>query len=154
MNLEQEIRQLAEGSLKDASQFIVDVVLSSRKGPKKLLVVVDGDQGISIDDCAEISRVLSEKLDAIPGLDDKYMLEVSTPGLDQPLKMERQYRKNVGRTLKVKTNTKTVTGLLTTVTAEGISLEEAKGTGKKKELVKHSLGWMEIEKALVQISFK
>jgi ribosome maturation factor RimP len=68
--------------------------------------------------------------------------------------MERQYRKNIGRTLKVKTNTKTVTGLLVTVAPQGIELEEGKGTGKKKEVIKHSFSWTEIEKALVQISFK
>lgn len=154
MVLEQQIKQLAEASLKDSAQFIVDIVFSGRKTPMKLLVIVDGDNGISIDDCAYISRMLSESLDQLTGLDEKYMLEVSTPGLDQPLKLERQYKKNVGRKLKVKTKLKTVSGKLTGTSDSGIELEEETGTGKKKEIIKHSFGWTEIEKALVQISFK
>ena len=69
--------------------------------------------GITIDDCANLNRELSKELDEITlSLQDSYLLEVSTPGLDQPLKLKRQYKKNIGRRLKVKLADKAVEGKL------------------------------------------
>ena len=97
-----EIKKLAESFLKDESHFVVDVICSLRNNPKKLLVILDGDKGINIDDCAEFSRELSAALDTSNLVEGAFVLEVSTPGLDQPLKIRRQYVKNVGRNVKVK----------------------------------------------------
>src|SRR5688572_13522545 len=132
MGLEEEIKNIASQKLTDRAQFIVEVVVSARKGPKKLLVVVDGDQGVSIDDCATLSRELSKELDESTLVDESYTLEVSTPGLDQPLKLKRQYVKNIGRRLKVKMADKIEEGKLDTVNDEGITLISETGTGKKK----------------------
>ncbi len=63
MDIVKEIWTKAESQLTDPGQFVVDVVISARKGPKKVLLILDGDQGVSIDDCANISRVLSKLLD-------------------------------------------------------------------------------------------
>src|SRR4051812_25762982 len=102
MDISEEIKKIAIDKLANESQFIVDVVVSSRKGPKKVLVLIDGDNGITIDDCANLSRELSKTFDELEWMDDSYTLEVSTPGLDQPLVMHRQFKKNVGRILRVK----------------------------------------------------
>ena len=154
MELTEEIKKLAETHLKDASHFVVDVIVSLRNNPKKLLVILDGDKGITIDDCAEVSRDLSNALDETNLVDGAFILEVSTPGLDQPLKNKRQYVKNVGRNVKVKTKVNTVEGKLSNVTENTIEVIQTIGTGKKKEEKAHEVAFEDIEKTFVLVSFK
>ena len=102
MELIEKIRDLAQATLNNESLFIVDVIYSLKQGPsKKMVIIVDGDNGVTIDDCTHISREISKVLDDTNLIEDHYLLEVSTPGLDHPLKLKRQYKKNVGRSLKV-----------------------------------------------------
>lgn len=154
MDLTDKIKQLAESKLADESQFLVDVVVSSRKGPTKVLVILDGDNGISIDHCADISRELSKAFDETGLIDENYTLEVSTPGLDQPLKMIRQYKKNIGRSLKVRHQDQTTEGKLVEVSDERIVLSQEIGSGKKKEIKAIEIPFSAIEKAFVMVSFK
>lgn len=154
MEIVDEISRIAEDKLKEPSQFIVDVVVSSRNGPQKVMVIVDGDNGITIDDCANISRDLSKVLDELPLLNEHYMLEVSTPGLDQPLKLKRQYRKNIGRKLRVKLQDKVVEGKLLEATDEKIIVAEEVGVGKDKVIKPIEIQFSEIDKSFVLVSFK
>ncbi len=152
MDVVEKIKDLANAHVKDPAQFVVDVVLSKHK-PYKVTVILDGDNGITIDDCSLLSRALSEDLDTIDLIKDNYTLEVGTPGLDQPLKLKRQYAKNVGRELKVHQKDKTiVTGLLTEIDEDKIVLD-VRGS-KKKELIKTEIPFSEIEKAIIIVSFK
>jgi ribosome maturation factor RimP len=153
MDLSEEIRNLA-GSKLAPGQFIVDVIISAKKGPKKVLVIVDGDHGFNIDDCAELSRYVSKALDDGGQIDDNYLLEVSTPGVDHPLKLKRQYIKNIGRGLKVKLQEKTVEGKLAEVLEEKIILTQEIGSGKKKETQNIEIPFADIDKAFVLVSFK
>ncbi len=155
MDLTDEIRALAEQSLSD-DKFVVEVLISRKKSPGRLLVIIDGDQGVTIDDCAALSRTLSKELDEKNYFDDdRYLLEVSTPGLDHPLVLRRQYYKNTGRKLKVMTKDSTHEGELKDVTDAGIVLlVQEKKTGKKKEVMEIGIPFSEIDKAFVQVSFK
>lgn len=154
MEIAEEIRKIAEEKLTGPSQFVVDVIVSSKRGPQKVMIIIDGDNGVNIDDCAKLSRELSTVLDESPLLHESYMLEVSTPGLDQPLKLKRQYKKNIGRKLKVKLQDKIVEGKLLDVTEEKITVEQEIGTGKKKELIPIGIQFSEIDKSFVLVSFK
>ena len=154
MELSDEIRKLAETHLKDESHFVVEVITNLRQQPKKLLVILDGDKGISIDDCAELSRELSSALDEGNLISDAFVLEVSTPGLDQPLKSKRQYVKNIGRKVKVKMKEKTVEGKLAAVQESKIEVLQQSGSGKKKEEKMVEIPFEEIEKTFVLVSFK
>lgn len=153
MNLTEEIKQLATQSLADQSQFIVDVVASPQKGTGKVLVVIDGDNGVTIDDCTEVSRRLSKLLDEAGWMEDRYLLEVSTPGIDRPLKLVRQYRKNVGRKLKVKLSDRIEEGSLQQVNEDSIVLMQTLGKGKNSEQKMVEISFSDIEKAFVLISF-
>lgn len=154
VDLTGEIRRYATEQLDDETHFIVDVVISGHEGSQKVRVVLDGDEGISIDDCAELSRRLSKVLDESTLIDKHYMLEVSTPGLDQPLKLPRQYRKNLGRNLKVRLKDKTVEGRLTEITGEGITVLLQTGKGKQQEERTENIPFVLIEKTFVTVSFK
>lgn len=152
MEIRAKLADLASESLKPG-QFLVDVIASSRN-LSKITVVVDGDRGVTIDDCGEISRVLSAKLDELNFGSSRYVLEVTTPGLDQPLKLKRQYSKNIGRGLKVHRRDKSiVTGKLMKADESGIVLLQEIKEGKVKLEKEVTISFDDIEKALVMISF-
>lgn len=106
--------------------YLVDVTLRGEGGSSVVEVYVDTDEGITADQCAVISRGLSEELDTQNVLTGRYRLEVSSPGLDRPLKLGRQFAKNIGRTLRVISvvdNGKVpVTGVLQNVTEASLTL--------------------------------
>lgn len=155
MSLESKIRVVAEGLLADESHFIVDVSSSGSVHKPKVRILLDGDSGVTIDDCARLSRELGELIENEGIIESAYTLEVSSPGVDQPLEMERQYRKNIGRKLKVRnTDGKEFKGELIHVDAEGIDLKIVRGKGKAKQEVQEHFPFDKIEKAIVQISFK
>lgn len=145
---------MAETHLKDPAHFVVEVTISKHK-PYKVSVILDGDQGINIDQCSELSRALSADLDQGDLIQENYLLEVGTPGLDQPLKLKRQYVKNVGRNLKVVRKDKTLLiGTLTAAHEEGITLNaQQKSKGKKIEFIPVDIPYSQIEKAIVMVSF-
>ena len=154
MDLVDEIRNLATQNL-SPDKFVVEALVSGKKIPKRVIIIIDGDHGITIDDCAELSRVLSKEFDDRGYFgNDNYLLEVSTPGLDHPLKLKRQYFKNTGRTLKVMQKESTLEGKLKEVTDDKIVVVQETGTGKKKETREIEIPFSEIEKTFVMVSFK
>lgn len=154
----QKIEDLAESIIrnKDDSLFLVDVLASNAKVGQKIVVYIDGDHGVSIDTYAEISRALSEVLDQEDMLDSQYTLEVSSPGLDQSLKSQRQYRKNIGRNIKVLLqDNQVVKGKLLEVRDEHIVIsEEVKKAKKKTEVNERQIAFSDIKKTNVLASFK
>lgn len=82
--------------------YIVDMAITPTH---HIGVFIDGDEGVSLDTCTQISRILEAVLDAEPSLGGIYELEVSSPGVSRPLKFLRQYLKHVGRTLRIKMKT-------------------------------------------------
>ena len=155
MDLNDKVRELAQNCLVDDSQFLVEVILTSKGGPKRVLVILDGDNVVNIESCAKISRALSTALDECGLIDDNYTLEVTTAGLDHPLKLKRQYYKNVGRGFKVHTKDKViVNGTLIEVDEQKITLNQEIKEGKKVELKRIEIPFEHIEKAFVMVSFK
>jgi ribosome maturation factor RimP len=109
-----------------------DVTVSAAGRRNVVRVVVDRDGGISLDDVAEVSRVVSACLDELdeaePGLlGTSYVLEVSSPGVDRPLTAPRHWRRNVGRLVTaVRRESGDLTGRLVTASAQddgGVELE-------------------------------
>lgn len=149
----EQITGILDGVIANTKFYLVDLKVSTSKIRQKITVLVDSDEGILIDECTSISRELGELLDE--EIDNAYTLEVSSPGIDHPLKLSRQYVKNIGRTLKViqKDGTE-VKGELIEANENSFKVQPAK---KKKEKVKPEpveLGYSEIKEAIVQVSFK
>lgn len=154
MDLVEEIRNAAVRNL-SPEKFVVEVVISGKKIPKRVLVIIDGDAGVTIDDCADLSRKLSKEFEDRSFFgEENYILEVSTPGLDQPLKLRRQFQKNIGRKLKVKLQDTQEEGTLMEVTEEHIMIRQQRGAGKKMEEKEIRIPFTEIDKAFVLASFK
>lgn len=138
-----------------ADCFIVEIHL---KGGQHLDVFADSDSGMTFAKCQALSRHLEKHLDENGWLGEKYVLEVSSPGVDRPLKFPRQYRKNAGRTLAVTLTDKTQkTGLLKSADDNGIVLEtthiERENNKKKEVKTETPIAYDQIEKAVVQLAF-
>lgn len=148
-----KIKELAEGLLSaDPTIFLVRVHI---RPINNISVYVDGDQGVTIDKCVKLNRALYKQI-VEEGVcpDGEFALEVSSPGVDEPLLLERQYTKNIGRVVEVTDNEgKLIEGKLLGVTAEGIEIEEEKGKGKKKEVIKHQIPFSSIKSTVVKIIF-
>ena len=129
---------------------MLDVTVSAGTSPK-IKVVIDGDSGVSVDDCANISRQLNEAFDG-SGLPDDYSLEVTTPGVDQPLKLIRQYQKHTGRSLKIiLKDGQTIRGKLLGVDKDVLKLErEASKKNTPANELQTEIVFQEIEKTFVE----
>jgi ribosome maturation factor RimP len=152
MDVAAKIKELAESALQEQGHFIVDVLYNPRQRPARLMIILDGDNGVTIDQCAELSRRLAVLLDEQNILEDAYLLEVSTPGLDHPLKLKRQYFKNVGRQFKVHLKDKSIVqGKLEEVSEDKLVVRQQ--VDKKETKVTEVL-FEQIEKSFVMVSFK
>lgn len=100
-SLEQRVRDLVLEVIDGTALFLVDLDVRGRKGSRVVDVFLDSDDELGIDTLAEISRELSFLLDAEDFIKGRYNLNVSSPGVDRPLVLPRQYSKNIGRTLEV-----------------------------------------------------
>jgi ribosome maturation factor RimP len=154
--LANQIRKTADGLLSGRKFFVLDVTVSSTK-VGRIRLVLDGDKGVTIDDCAEISRELNQLIDGLKLLED-YNLEITTPGVDQPLRNFRQYPKHIGRQLKVEFNDgRSVQGKLLQASQQAIIIEEeVKKVKGKPELPAQPLQipFENIKKTFVIVSFK
>jgi len=133
--------------------FLVDVNVKGKVGNRKIQVFIDGDKSVDIDECSTISKKLSDELEEQDIVDGKYIIEVSSPGADKPLKLIRQYTKHIGRELEVVTKeNKKHQGVLLDVLNEKIELS-VKSSKVKKELNSDTfkLPFEEIESAKVVI---
>ena len=134
------------------THFLVDIWI---KPTNNIKVFIDADEGIILSLLIEYNRKLYKKLEE-SGLfpDGDFSLEVSSPGLDEPLKLFRQYKKNVGRYVDVtKTDSSKVEGRLIEATEDGILVETETGKGKKKETRQESILFDDIKSTKIQIKF-
>jgi ribosome maturation factor RimP len=135
--------------------FLVEVNVS----PSNVIqVYIDSFDGLTIDQCVEISRSIEKQLDRDA---EDFELQVSSPGLSEPFKVKEQYLKNIGRDLEVvKTDGQKLEGELLKANDEEILLktagrEKVEGHKKKQLIVKeHQLKYGEIKSAKVVVSFK
>jgi ribosome maturation factor RimP len=154
MQVEKRVAALVEEKIADRPElFLVSIKMLPNN---KLIIHVDGDEGISIQDCAAISRHVGFHLEEENTIDKAYTLEVSSPGVGEPLQLNRQYHKNIGRDLSVKLNDGTIKeGKLISLTDDAIEIEEkVKEKGKKVQLVNAQIEFNNIVETKVLISFK
>ena len=147
------VEGLVEGLLAaEQEYFLVDVRIKPTNNVK---VYIDGDQGISIEKCVRYNRALYKKLEEgglFPNGD--FSLEVSSPGLDEPLKLHRQYKKNIGRLVDlVLQDGSKIGGRLLEVSEDGIIVEETRGRNKKKEVINHTFLFDNIKTTKIQVVF-
>lgn len=151
----QKVQKLVNEALAENSElFLIHLDFLA---DNKIYIEIDGDKGVSLNECIRISRAVEHNLDR--DIED-FSLEVTSPDISKPLQVVRQYKKNIGRTLKVKTeDTKEIEGTLKQASEKSITLEwkarEPKPIGKGKITVTHriEIPFNEILEAKVKIIF-
>lgn len=147
--IEQKVNALLESS---PSHFLVDVRI---KPTNNIKVFIDADEGIMLSTLIEYNRKLYKVLEE-SGLfpADDFSLEVSSPGLDEPLKNQRQYKKNTGRYVHItKADGSIVEGKLTETSEDGVIVETETGKGKKKEVKQETVLFTDIKTTKIQVKF-
>lgn len=147
--LEQKVEALIS---EEPGVFLVEVRIKPTNNVK---VFIDADSGVSIDKLVQYNRKLYRDLEEtgfFAGGD--FSLEISSPGLDEPLKLFRQYVKNIGRDVEVirKDGVKTE-GKLVSVNEQEMTVEEEKGKNKKKEVITHIISLDNVKTTKIQIKF-
>ncbi|MBT0607733.1 ribosome assembly cofactor RimP [Aequorivita echinoideorum] len=153
--MREKVAQLLENALdKNNSLFLIDLSISEQN---QIRVTIDGDNGVTVEDCIAVSREIEHNLDRE---EFDFSLEVMSAGVSEPLAIPRQYIKNIGRNLKVKTKDgETIEGELTAASENEFTLEwsarEPKPVGKGKITVekKATLPYENIVEAKVMITF-
>lgn len=152
--IEEKVKKLLKEAIADNDDlFVIEI---SFLPSNKIKIIVDGDHGVSLSECVRISRHIEHSLDRE---EEDFSLEVSSPDITQPLKVNRQYQKNLGRTLKVKTDEEVFEGVLTQVFESGIELKwkarEPKPIGKGKVTVEKTveIPFEQIKETKVKIIF-
>jgi ribosome maturation factor RimP len=150
----EQVKALIEDKLKADGAFLVDLTISTGN---KIAVTIDSEKGIPISYCIDISRQIEHNLDREQ---EDFSLDVSSAGLDQPLKLPRQFKKNMGREVAVTLPDKKLTGILTNANDTAFSVEiqeKVKLEGqRKKEVVttSHEFQYDEVKDVKVIVSFK
>lgn len=154
MTFKEKVNALVEEALSERpSVFLIDLTITDAF---KIIVSLDGDNGVVLQDCIDISRAIESNLDRE---EQDFSLEVASVGVGSPLKLIRQYKKNVGRTLIVKTGTEIIEAELVEANDVFIILSwkarEPKKVGKGKETVQKELQlpYADIKEAIVTVTF-
>jgi ribosome maturation factor RimP len=149
-----KVKDLLEAALLERTDlFLLEMTISE---DNRIKIVIDGDNGVNVDDCMFVSRAIEHNLDRE---EVDFALEVASAGATAPMVNKRQYKKNIGRFLEVKTVSDKMEGVLKGVSDEGISLEwkvrEPKPIGKGKVTVKKeaTVAFNDIAEAKVLIKF-
>lgn len=148
------VRKLVEDALaEEASLFLIDLEFLP---DNKISVIIDGDEGVPLNECIRVSRAVESELDRE---EEDFSLEVSSPDITKPLVVFRQYKKNIGRTLSVKTTENKFEGKLAEVLEDTIVLQwsarEPKPIGKGKVTVQKtvSIPYNDIVESKVKLIF-
>lgn len=160
MELIERITQLLEEKFATdeafADCYIVDIEL---KPNQRLYVFADSDSGFTFEKCQKLSRYLEGPIDTNGWLGEKYWLEVSSPGIERPLKFPRQYKSNTGRTLTVTLKDKTEhSGTIQSSDEHQVILvntiiERDEKKKKKEVIVETPIPYDQIEKAVIKLGF-
>ncbi len=156
--MNKEIEKLLQGKFEEEGFEDCYLVEIKQHKDDKLEIFIDCDSGVNFEKCRKVSRFLESYIEEYELLDRNYTIDVSSPGIDRPLKLLRQYKKNIGRKLEVSLiEQKAKTGKLLEVEEDFIILEEKikpKTKGKKKvELHQTKISFSDIKKTVVKITW-
>lgn len=152
----ERLRELLEPRIGERGLDLEEIEVTPAGKRRVLRIVVDSDEGVGLDTCAELSRTLSAVLDEADAMGDApYVLEVTSPGAERPLAEPRHYRRATGRLIKAQLAESAgggeLTARITGVDDEGVDLEVPGVKGRKP--TQRRLAFSDIDKARVEIEF-
>ena len=151
--LRERITEKLNAHFEDSDLFLVDIKLTPQD---KIMVFIDGYENVSIDQCVKVSRMLEEFLEEGRLVRDNYLLEVSSPGMDQPFKVRQQYKKSLGKSLEVlKNDGIKLEGVLQSFDEDQVTLlVEKRKKGKVIESNEVQVAFQDIKATTQLITFK
>ena len=128
--VEEAVEKLAEEILADTDYELVDVEYVKERD-WFLRIYIDKDGGVGLDDCQEVSGLLDERIEKLGILNDRFILEVSSPGLDRALKKEKDFKREMGKKVDITLykpidGEKNITGVLTGYAKDTITIDETR----------------------------
>jgi len=133
-DLKAEIEKIIEPILAQEGFDLVEIKLSRYRKSYRLQIFADSNHGINIDDCATLSRLVGTALDTDDVIDNRYILEISSPGLDRPLHSDRDFKRKIGEAMAVEMieegRERTVRGTLTGIENDVLVLNSEQGEVK------------------------
>jgi ribosome maturation factor RimP len=147
-----QLIELLDGEFARAGYEIEDVVIDARARPPRITVIADGDTALDMDTIAALSRSASSLLDAVKSIEGRYVLEVSSPGVDRPLTNEKHFRRARGRKIELALSDGTqVTGRVGEMRNDTLSL--VVHDDRARDWTVRPVSLDEILKAVVQVDF-
>lgn len=145
-----QVTELLAGEFARAGYEIEEVVIDSRARPPRITVIADGDTALDLDTVAALSRSASALLDGLDGVHDRYLLEVSSPGVDRPLTSEKHFRRARGRKVELQlSDGSQLTGRVGETRGDTVALVVRAG----RDWALREIQLVEIVKAVVQVEF-
>ncbi|MCB0282414.1 MAG: ribosome maturation factor RimP [Calditrichae bacterium] len=133
MNREDQLNKIVSDRCLEMGLYLVDLEIKGDKNNPLFLVFADKEDGITLGECEKLSRAIQDEIDFNDDFPVKYRLDVSSPGLDRPLKEDFQFKKNINKNLDVKIShedsVKKMVGTLKSFDSDTLSLEDSKGHG-------------------------
>jgi len=133
-DLKTEVRQHIEAIITAEGFDLVEIKLARFKKKYRVQIFIDSDHGVNLDDCAYLSRLTGAALEVADLFTGGYVLEMSSPGIDRPLTSERDFRRRIGRKIRLELEedgkVTSVQGKLTDVIDEGLVIDGSKGEMK------------------------
>ena len=152
--MRERVEQLLQNVLDERpTLFLIDLSINENN---QIRVIIDGDEGVKVEDCMAVSRGIEHNLDRE---ETDFSLEVLSAGVSEPLTLLRQYKKNIGRKINIRTESETIEGNLTAANESSITLQwktrEPKPIGKGKVTVQKEaiVPYKNIVEAKVMITF-
>jgi ribosome maturation factor RimP len=145
-----QVMELLAGEFARAGYDIEDVVIDSRSRPPRITVIADGDTALDLDTIAALSRSASALLDGLQGIQEHYVLEVSSPGVERPLTTEKHFRRARGRKVELSlSDGSQLTGRVGETRGNTMALVVREG----RDWTVREVALDEIAKAVVQVEF-
>ncbi|AGZ53158.1 ribosome maturation factor RimP [Mycobacterium kansasii] len=145
-----QVIELLGGAFACAGYEIEDVVIDTRAHPPRITVVADGDTALDLDTIAALSRSASALLDGLDAIRDKYVLEVSSPGVERPLTSEKHFRRARGRKIELTlADGSRLTGRVGELTGDTLALVIRQG----RNWAVRQIPLAQVLKAVVQVEF-
>ena len=147
-DLKEVISELAQPVVADEGMRLVDVQLTGTRNRRMLRIFIDKPGGVTLDDCENISAQVGAMLDLRDPIEGSYTLEVSSPGLDRPLKTGQDFGCALGKRVRIELGRpiyekRVLTGRLVEVLGEAVSLETA--SGERLSVPLDAVAWAKIE---------
>jgi ribosome maturation factor RimP len=140
--LEENIKEIAKIAAEKFGFFLIDTVYRGQKGSRIIEIFIDGESNVSADDCAKVSSEIDIQLENLPDIGSKYRLDVSSPGVDRPLKFLKQFPKHINRkfdvTYKFGEETKNISAKLIKIDGDNLIFFNNSKLSKKQAALQDS----------------